>query len=98
VVEATPSNLTPLERRMAAYIASPLNQTPHCASSLEFRLDDLGPTAPPGFLDAVRQDPATVTSGDPRLDAIAACAAKLTLKPGENCRRRHSGSAGGRVE
>jgi uncharacterized peroxidase-related enzyme len=82
VVEATPSDLTPLERRLAAYIASRLNQTPHCASGLEFRLDDLAPTAPPGFLSAVRRDPEKVTSADPRLDAIAAYAAKLTLTPG----------------
>jgi uncharacterized peroxidase-related enzyme len=83
VVEDTPSNLAPLERRVAAYIASRLNQTPHCTSGLEFRLDDLAAIAPPGFLGAVRQDPARVTSGDPRLDAIAAYAAKLTLTPGE---------------
>jgi uncharacterized peroxidase-related enzyme len=83
VVEATPSDLTPLERRMAAYIASRLNQTPHCASGLEARLDDLAPTAPPGVIEAVRRDPAHIASSDPRLHAVAAYAAKLTLTPGD---------------
>ena len=82
VVEATPSDLTPLERRVAAYVASRLNETPHCASGLELRLDDLAPSASPGVTDAIRRDPGRICSGDVRLDAIAAYAAKLTLTPG----------------
>jgi uncharacterized peroxidase-related enzyme len=82
VVEATPSDLTPLERRVAAYVASRLNQTPHCSSGLESRLDDLASAAPPGAIDALRRDPAHLTSRDARLNAIAAYAAKLTLTPG----------------
>src|SRR5215469_4629597 len=77
VVEATPSALTPLERRVAAYIASRLNETPHCASGLELRLDDLAPTASPGLIEAIRRDPAYSRTGDARVDAIAAYAAKL---------------------
>jgi uncharacterized peroxidase-related enzyme len=82
VVEATPSNLSPLERRLAAYIASRLNETPHCASGLEQRLDELTSTAPPGAIEQVRRDPSRLASGDPRLDAIAAYAVKLTRSPG----------------
>lgn len=82
VVEATPSNLSPLERRLAGYVASRLNETPHCASGLEQRLDDLAPSAPAGVIDQVRRDPARVATGDTRLDAITAYAAKLTRSPG----------------
>jgi uncharacterized peroxidase-related enzyme len=82
VVEATPSDLTPLERRLAAYIASRLNETPHCSSGLEQRLDDLAPDAPPGLIEQVRRDPSHVKCGHARLDAITAYAAALTLTPG----------------
>jgi uncharacterized peroxidase-related enzyme len=82
VVEATPSNLSPLERRLAAYVASRLNETPHCSSGLEQRLDDLAPSAPAGVIEQVRRDPSGGAGSDARLDAITAYAAKLTRQPG----------------
>jgi uncharacterized peroxidase-related enzyme len=81
VVEAAPSSLTPLERRLAAYVASSLNQTPHCSSGLVHKLADV--EASEALLDQVRTDPGQVASGDPRLDAIVRYAAKLTRTPGE---------------
>src|SRR5215216_1497451 len=41
VVESAPSGLSQLERRLAAYVTSVLNGTPHCASGLVHRLADL---------------------------------------------------------
>jgi uncharacterized peroxidase-related enzyme len=81
VVEAAPSSLTPLERRLAAYVASSLNQTPHCSSGLVHKLADV--EASEALLDQVRTDPGQVASGDARLDAIVRYAAKLTRTPGE---------------
>jgi uncharacterized peroxidase-related enzyme len=72
VVEAAPSSLTPLERRVAAYVTSTVNETPHCASGLVHRLADLG--VPVQELAAARER-------DRRLDAIARYAEKLTRDP-----------------
>jgi uncharacterized peroxidase-related enzyme len=81
VVEAAPSSLTPLERRLAAYVASSLNQTPHCSSGLVHKLADV--EASEALLEQVRADPAQVASGDERLDAMVHYATKLTRTPGE---------------
>jgi uncharacterized peroxidase-related enzyme len=81
VVEAAPSSLTPLERRLAAYVASSLNQTPHCSSGLVHKLADV--EASEALLEQVRTDPGQVASGDERLDAIVHYATKLTRTPGE---------------
>jgi uncharacterized peroxidase-related enzyme len=81
VVEAAPSGLSPVERRLAAYVASELNGTAHCASGLVHRLADLG--VPSSLLAAARSVPSRLESGDPRLDAIAAYAARLTTAPAE---------------
>jgi uncharacterized peroxidase-related enzyme len=72
VVEGAPSSLSALERRVAAYVTSTLNETPHCASGLVHRLADLG--VPVERLPEARR-------GDPRLDAIASYAEKLTRQP-----------------
>jgi len=80
VVEAAPSSLSPLERRLAAYVTSTLNATPHCSSGLEHKLADLG--VPAQLLARIRADPAGRT-GDQRVDAVIDYAAKLTAAPGE---------------
>jgi uncharacterized peroxidase-related enzyme len=72
VVEAGPSGLSPLERRVAAYVTSTANDTPHCSSGLVHRLADLG--VPVDQLGRALAD-------DARLAAIAAYAEKLTLHP-----------------
>jgi uncharacterized peroxidase-related enzyme len=72
VVEAAPSGLSALERRVAAYVTSTVNETPHCSSGLVHRLADLG--VPVEQLTPSRQK-------DARLDAIAAYAEKLTRHP-----------------
>jgi uncharacterized peroxidase-related enzyme len=72
VVEAAPSGLSPLERRVAAYVTSTLNQTPHCASGLVHRLADLGVAV---------DDLGDLRKSDQRLNAIAEYAEKLTRQP-----------------
>jgi uncharacterized peroxidase-related enzyme len=81
VVEGAPSALSPVERRLAAYVTSVLNGTPHCASGLVHRLADL--SVPSALLDRIRDDPQQLASGDPRLDAIVAYAARLTSAPAD---------------
>jgi uncharacterized peroxidase-related enzyme len=80
VVEGAPSGLSPLERRLAAYVTSTLTQTPHCSSGLVHKLDDVGVS--PELMHQVRTDPLQVASGDERTDAIVVYSAKLTLSPG----------------
>lgn len=80
VVEAAPSALSPLERRLAAYVTSTLNATPHCGSGLELKLADLD--APEALLAQIREDPAKARSGCARIDAIVAYAHRLTTAPG----------------
>jgi uncharacterized peroxidase-related enzyme len=80
-VEACPSQLTPIERQMAALVTSVLNETPHCSSGLCLKLESLG--ADRRFLDKVCAEPRAVRSGDARLDAIMDHAAKLTEHPGQ---------------
>jgi uncharacterized peroxidase-related enzyme len=79
-VEACPSNLSPIERQMAALVTSVLNETPHCSSGLRLKLESLG--ADRRFLDRVCDEPQSARSGDARLDAIMDHAVKLTLYPG----------------
>ena len=79
-VEACPSDLSPVERQLAALVTSALNETPHCSSGLLLKLESLG--AERKFLDRLSADPRTVRSSEPRLDAIIEYAVKLTLTPG----------------
>lgn len=78
-VEDCPSALTPIERQSAAFVASTLNGTAHCASGLRLKLASLG--LPDATLDAIDSDPANVSTGDARFDAICEHAAKLTARP-----------------
>lgn len=78
-VEDCPSELTPVERQAAAFVASTLNGTAHCASGLRLKLASLGLSDV--TLDAIDIDPAGVSTGDARFDAICAHAAKLTTAP-----------------
>lgn len=78
-VEGCPSALSPAERQLAAYVASTLNGTPHCASGLRVKLPTLGVDGE--TIDAVTRDAAKVRTGDERLDAILSYAGKLTATP-----------------
>ena len=53
-VEQCPSDLTQIERQTAAFVASTLNGTAHCASGLRLKLESLG--LPPTTLDAIEAD------------------------------------------
>jgi uncharacterized peroxidase-related enzyme len=79
VVEECPSALDQVERQLAAYVVSLLNATTHCGSGLRLKLDHLG--ADDKLIAAVEADPARPVTGDDRLDAICAYAAKLTTEP-----------------
>lgn len=85
VVEACPSALTPVERQLACFVTSLLNGTDHCASGLRLKLASLG--VADDVLDGVAADPAGFELADlgladqPRLQAIARHAAKLTSSP-----------------
>jgi uncharacterized peroxidase-related enzyme len=78
-VEACPSRLAPVERQLAAYVVSLINATTHCGSGLRIALDHL--EADPALVAAVEASPRQVRSGDPRIDAVCAYAAKLTTDP-----------------
>src|SRR2546421_2567560 len=54
-VEGCPSGLDPVERQMAALVASALNGTTHCASGLVLKLPSLG--ADQALVEAVPADP-----------------------------------------
>jgi uncharacterized peroxidase-related enzyme len=78
-VEGCPSRLSPVERELAAYVVSLLNATTHCGSGLRIALDHHG--ADPAHVAAVESSPSSPATGDQRLDAICAYAAKLTRTP-----------------
>lgn len=80
-VEGCPSELTEPERQTAAYVVSLLNGTAHCASGLRLKLRSLGVET--ATLDAVESAPTHPATGDARLDAVCAHAAKLTTRPTE---------------
>lgn len=79
VVENCESSLDPIERQAAAWVASLLNGTAHCASGLELKLRSLGLDAV--TMDAISSDPARAEVEDDRLRIIVRHAAKLTLSP-----------------
>ncbi len=80
-VEGCPSDLSQIERQAAALVASAINGTDHCASGLRLKLASLGLAE--RVIAAIVDDPTAVTTGDERLDAILAHAAKLTSRPTE---------------
>ena len=80
-VEGCPSGLSQIERQAAALVASSINGTDHCASGLRLKLASLGMAD--GTITAIVDAPADAVTGDERLDAILAHAAKLTGRPTE---------------
>jgi len=80
-VEACPSDLSPIERQVVCLVTSLLNGTAHCASGLRLVLEGVG--CPPEVIAAIDENPEAPRTGDTRLDALAAHAAKLTLTPTE---------------
>lgn len=80
-VEAVPSRLSTPERRVAAFVTSTINATPHCSSGLVLQLDDLGFDA--AVVARLATSPHAADTGDPRLDTIAAHAAVLAARPWE---------------
>jgi uncharacterized peroxidase-related enzyme len=80
-VEQCPSDLSPIERQAAAFVASTINGTAHCASGLRLKLGSLGLAE--STLVSIETAPTQVASGDDRLDAICAHAAKLTTAPAD---------------
>lgn len=86
-VEGVGSGLAVTERRLASYVASRGNVTPHCSSGLEVNLHEL--EVDPDLVARIDADPAAflaagpLDTGSARLDAILRYAARLTLRPGE---------------
>ncbi|MEM9713027.1 MAG: peroxidase-related enzyme [Actinomycetota bacterium] len=80
-VEHCPSGLSQIERQSAALVTSTINGTDHCASGLRLKLGSLG--LGDEILDGIVADPHAVATGDERLDAVCAHAAKLTARPTE---------------
>lgn len=78
-VENCPSSLDAIERQAAAWVVSLLNGTDHCASGLSLKLTSLG--LADDAKAAIASNPAAPNTGQPRLDAILAHAAKLTSEP-----------------
>jgi uncharacterized peroxidase-related enzyme len=78
-VESCPSSLSPGERQLAAYVASMMNGTGHCASGLRVKLPTIGVDQP--IIDAVTKDAANARTGDDRLDTILRYAARLSQQP-----------------
>ena len=78
-VEGCPSSLAPGERQLAAYVASMMNGTGHCASGLRVKLPTLD--VPQETIDAATRDAANVHTGDDRLDTILRYAGRLSRQP-----------------
>jgi uncharacterized peroxidase-related enzyme len=78
-VEACPSSLTEPERQMAAYAASLINGTTHCASGLRVKLRTLRVAG--DVIAAIEAGPSAPATGDDRLDAILKYAGRLTDDP-----------------
>ncbi len=79
-VENCPSSMSQVERQSAAFVTSLINGTAHCASGLRLKLVSLGAGA---AVEAIESSPVEPATGDERLDAICAHAAKLTTRPTE---------------
>jgi uncharacterized peroxidase-related enzyme len=80
-VEAVDSNLTVEEKRLAAYVTSIVNSTPHCSSGLELQLHRLG--IDPEVIARTAQTPEALASGNDRWDEIVAHASVLARHPSE---------------
>lgn len=80
-VEGCPSKLSQIERQSAAFVASTINGTAHCASGLRLKLASLG--LDESTLQMIETEPHAVITGDARYDEICGHAAKLTSRPAE---------------
>lgn len=80
-VEGVQSNLSVEEKRIAAYVTSVANSTPHCSSGLDLQLHSLG--LDPAVIARAASTPEALDSGNPRWDEIAAHAAVLARRPAE---------------
>ena len=80
-VEAVDSNLTVEEKRLAAYVTSIVNSTPHCSSGLELQLHRLGIDR--AIIARAASTPEALASGNDRWDEIAAHASVLARRPSE---------------
>ncbi len=78
-VEQCPSSLSETERQAAAWVASLLNGTAHCASGLALKLRSLG--VDDDTMAAIEANPRQPDVTDQRLGAICRHAAKLTVTP-----------------
>ena len=67
--ENVPSRLGNRQRLLISYLASVLNETPHCVSGLRLKLESLG--VPLAFIDRLCSDPRTVRSGGSAVRSIA---------------------------
>jgi len=80
-VEAVDSNLTVPEKRLAAYVTSIVNSTPHCSSGLELQLHRLG--IDPEVITRAAETPGALASGNERWDEIVAHASVLASRASE---------------
>lgn len=78
-VEAVESGLSIEEKRLAAYVTSIANSTPHCSSGLDRQLHGLG--LDPAVIARAASTPETLESGNPRWDEIARHSAILAKRP-----------------
>lgn len=78
-VEAVESGLSVEEKRLAAYITSIANSTPHCSSGLDRQLHGLG--IDPAVIGRAGTSPEALDSGNARWDEIARHSAILARRP-----------------
>ena len=78
-VEAVESGLSIEEKRLAAYITSMANSTPHCSSGLDRQLHELGLDVE--VIARAATSPEALESGNPRRDEIARHSAILARRP-----------------
>lgn len=78
-VEAVQSDLSIEEKRLAAYITSVANSTPHCSSGLDRQLHGLG--LDPAIIARAASSPEALASGNARWDEIARHSAILARRP-----------------
>jgi uncharacterized peroxidase-related enzyme len=78
-VEAVESGLSVEEKRLAAYVTSIVNATPHCSSGLDRQLHGLG--LDPEVIERAASTPESLNSGNARWDEIARHSAILARRP-----------------
>ena len=78
-VEAVESGLSVEEKRLAAYITSIANSTPHCSSGLDRQLHSLA--LDPAVIARAASTPEALDSGNARWDEIARHSSILARRP-----------------